>query len=954
MTQIPSRQIAQQLSDDQMEAHRINQANNPIITVSTLDQIQLLQEQSETQSSQLEETEWDEQLFRLRQQSAGGWWQRLSVKTKATVLAVVLGTAPVLAIGAFTYYFINRSMTRQVYDGKQQTAVQLANEFNTFLTNRFLDVQMLGRSPLLADSKVFESTPNEDKEKLFERYIELFGVYNSVALFDSGGDVILQSKGDKITNQKSQAYFQDVLKTEQPTIDLGSATDIAQASNIQLAAPVKDSASNNLIGVVRFQLPLEKLEQLLKKRAIAGERYYLINGEGNYFLTSGDKGRIGKSAKRHFAKYSQLQAVKGPTSFLDVDPDSKVQQLVTYVPLKDAAGLPKLNYGVLIASDVSTALAPQRQLLLTLLLGTVVTALIVGAIAAIIASRATRLVLAAAIAVEKIGKGELSTRLEFQGGDEIASLVGNINDMASRLETLVQEQVITTEQVQLLANVAGSRALELPDLLAELQQPLAKAREVLHVDRVMLYRFTTHDQGEISVEAAAPGFPLASDGLIQSFSMPESLLTSCRQGLSLPINTLMGVDLPPQYRQQLEKLEVKARLVTPIVSGEQLLGLIIADHCLAPYEWQPAEIEFLKQLAIQISLVINRVTLLEQTEQQAEEQRQLKEGLQMRALELLREVDPISKGDLTTRAKVTADEIGTIADSYNATVNNLRKIVVQVQEATQQVVTTTTVNETSVQSLAAEALRQAEEIGITLQQIEQMAATVQEVASSAEQAEKVVQQAAQTVEEGDTAMNRTINGIQAIRSTVAETAKKVKHLGESSQKISTVIDLISSFTAQTNMLALNASIEASRAGEQGRGFAVVASEVRALAQRSAEATEEIRKLIVGIQTETNEVVAAMEAGTEQVVTGTKLVDETRQSLNKITVASDQISHLVEAIVRATVVQFKASETVTQTMRDVAKIANKTSTEANQVSSSFEEMRQVAQSLQASVEQFKVG
>lgn len=202
-------------------------------------------------------------------------------------------------------------------------------------------------------------------------------------------------------------------------------------------------------------------------------------------------------------------------------------------------------------------------------------------------------------------------------------------------------------------------------------------------------------------------------------------------------------------------------------------------------------------------------------------------------------------------------------------------------------------------------------------------------------------------------MNRTVDGILAIRETVAETAKKVKHLGESSQKISAVVNLISTFAAQTNLLALNASIEAARAGEEGRGFAVVADEVRSLAQQSADATSEIEKLVAAIQAETNEVVTAMEAGTEQVVMGTKLVDETRASLNKITSVSTKISDLVEAITEATLIQTRASESVTETMTKVANIAAQTSTGATDVSYSFEQLRQVAQALQAEVGQFKL-
>jgi methyl-accepting chemotaxis protein len=320
---------------------------------------------------------------------------------------------------------------------------------------------------------------------------------------------------------------------------------------------------------------------------------------------------------------------------------------------------------------------------------------------------------------------------------------------------------------------------------------------------------------------------------------------------------------------------------------------------------------------------------------------------------LLQEVDPISKGDLTIRARVTADEIGTIADSYNATVGNLRKIVLQVQQAASQVAQTTSSNEASIQSLSTEALRQAEEIALALERAQEMAQSVKLVAANAEEALAAVVEASETVEEGDQAMNRTVDGILAIRETVAETAKKVKHLGESSQKISTVVNLISTFAAQTNLLALNASIEAARAGEEGRGFAVVADEVRSLARQSAEATNEIEKLVAAIQGETNEVVAAMEAGTEQVVMGTKLVDETRQSLNKITTVSSKISDLVASITQATVVQSQASQAVTQTMTNVAAIAEKTSQEATFVSSSFEQLLKVAKTLETEVGQFKV-
>jgi methyl-accepting chemotaxis protein PixJ len=202
-------------------------------------------------------------------------------------------------------------------------------------------------------------------------------------------------------------------------------------------------------------------------------------------------------------------------------------------------------------------------------------------------------------------------------------------------------------------------------------------------------------------------------------------------------------------------------------------------------------------------------------------------------------------------------------------------------------------------------------------------------------------------------MNRSVDGILAIRETVAETSKRLKRLSESSQKVSRVVNLISNFTTQTQLLALNAAIEATRAGEYGRGFVVVADEVRSLARQSAEATTEIEQLVQEIQEGTAEVSTAMETGIQQVAQGTNLVTDARQHLSAIVEATTQISHIVEGITQATQVQTQQFQSVTQTMTEVAVIANKTSEESIEISTSFKELLAMAQNLQTSADQFKV-
>ncbi|NER81025.1 MAG: GAF domain-containing protein [Leptolyngbya sp. SIO1D8] len=554
---------------------------------------------------------------------------------------------------------------------------------------------------------------------------------------------------------------------------------------------------------------------------------------------------------------------------------------------------------------------------------------------------------------QQVSDGNLNVTAEPKGSAETQSLAQTFNELVLRVKGFLGEQTLNARKATLFADVTGTKIDDAAALDELYNRIMVQARDILQTDRVVFYRFGDNWEGWVAAESASDKLPSA---LMQGLSdpcIPEETRARYFADEILQVDDVSAASFNPEHLQLLINLEVRSLLAVAVKSQGELYGLLIVHHCRSRHNWQASEIDFLRQLGTQLGLVIERIRLLEETEALAEEQRQIKEGLQRSALQLLMDVDPVSRGDLTVRAKVTEDEVGTIADSYNATITNLRKIVSQVKVAVEQVSTTTNANDESIRRLSTSALEQANEITVALDQTQEMAESVRQVAANAKDAERAVEQASQTVQEGDEAMNRTVDGIMAIRETVAETAKKVKRLGESSQKISNVVNLISGFAAQTNMLALNASIEASRAGEGGKGFAVVAEEVRELARQSAEATTEIEKLVAGIQTETNEVVLAMEEGTQQVVDGTKLVDETRQSLNRITTASEQISTIVDAITQATTLQSKASEDVTVSMTSVAEIANQNSEEANRVSSSFEELNTVAKALQEEVDRFKL-
>ncbi|MEO1299673.1 MAG: methyl-accepting chemotaxis protein, partial [Cyanobacteria bacterium J06636_16] len=340
--------------------------------------------------------------------------------------------------------------------------------------------------------------------------------------------------------------------------------------------------------------------------------------------------------------------------------------------------------------------------------------------------------------------------------------------------------------------------------------------------------------------------------------------------------------------------------------------------------------------------------------ERADEERQRSEVLQRELVQLLNEMEEASSGNLTVRTELTAGEIGIIGDVFNAIIENLRTIVLQVKQATGQVNTSIDESEGAIQQLADEALAQMDEISNTLNSVERMSRSIQEVADNARQAAEVAQLASGTAQDSGLAMDRTVESILDLRSTVAETGKKVKQLGEASQQISQVVSLINEIAMKTNLLAVNASIEAAHAGEEGQGFAVVASEVGQLAEQSAAATKEIEQIVKNIQMGTRDVVEAMEKGTTQVVEGTQLVQETKQGLGQIVEVSQKIDHLLQSISQATVSQAETSQSITQLMQQITQASKRTSDSSRQVAVRLQSTVEVARELESTVDQFKVG
>lgn len=353
----------------------------------------------------------------------------------------------------------------------------------------------------------------------------------------------------------------------------------------------------------------------------------------------------------------------------------------------------------------------------------------------------------------------------------------------------------------------------------------------------------------------------------------------------------------------------------------------------------------------QIARVV--LTTTSDATRRAAETEQAKEDLHRQVIRLLDDVEGAARGDLMVEAEVTADVLGAVADAFNLTIQNLREIVRQVKKAAVQVNQGSIDSESFARHQSSDALRMAEELAVTLNSVQMMTESIQRVAENAKEAEEVARTSSISALKGGESVERTVAGILQIRETVSETARKVKRLAEASQEISKIVALISQIASRTNLLALNASIQAARAGEAGKGFAIVADEVRQLADRSAKSLKEIEQIVLQIQSETGSVMTAMEEGIQQVIDVTERSEQAKKSLEDIIQVSNRIDSLVRSITADTVKQRENSHEVAQVMQSVELTAQETSQESQRVGGSLQKLVSISRDLLTSVERFRV-
>jgi twitching motility protein PilJ len=392
-----------------------------------------------------------------------------------------------------------------------------------------------------------------------------------------------------------------------------------------------------------------------------------------------------------------------------------------------------------------------------------------------------------------------------------------------------------------------------------------------------------------------------------------------------------------------------AALIIIAIAGSVALPLFHLPRWLAAL----AGFAALIPLALLFSYLRRAGVAALQAQRRADVQRVESDRNQQAIMRLLDEMSNLAEGDLTVQATVTEDITGAIADSVNYAVEALRKLVTTISQSGIQLDGAARQTQALASHLARASSAQSKQVGAATESIGAVASSIEEVSGNAERAADVARHSVDVAHKGGDAVRRTIDGMNTIRETIQDTSKRIKRLGESSQEIGNIIELISDIAEQTNILALNASIQASMAGEAGRGFAVVADEVQRLAERAANATKQIEVLVRTIQTDTNEAVVSMERSTTDVVGGALLAENAGAALQEIEQVSKQIASLVQNISASARGQSSAAQNIARNMQVLREISAQSADSTSATSQAIVKLADLSAALRKSITGFRL-
>lgn len=363
--------------------------------------------------------------------------KKFNLKVKATILGMAIGVIPVILIGSVTYLLAENSVDRKIKQFKMIEATSMIDKAEQFIKERYNNIEALSKSSIFKDQRLRQRIDRESKSQKLTKYLEIYGVYDSIAAIDLNGNNIATSKGKTILNHKDQDYFQEVLNRRSRFISQPRRDPVTGETVIYFSAPVRDSQNNTIVAIIVSRMPVVHLKKLLEEYGTNGSTYHLIDRSGKIFVSN--KQESATRADEHLPSFEELRQAKKPDFFKLYEQVESRKVLGGYAPFNNSQIIKDLGWDGFLVTDIEIAYADLNRLFFTIVVGTFSIAVLTGTISAILANRTIRPITEAAIAVEKIGRGDLDARLQVQGYDELAILGTNINSMADQIQILLRE-----------------------------------------------------------------------------------------------------------------------------------------------------------------------------------------------------------------------------------------------------------------------------------------------------------------------------------------------------------------------------------------------------------------------------------------------------------------------------------------------------------------------------------
>lgn len=830
-------------------------------------------------------------------------WQRSTLKTKTVVIAIALSVLPVVAAEAVELWHDSNLLNDKVTQDQEAKAILLGEGLNRFMGERYSDIQVIANLAILNDSRIAAETSLQAKQKILNQFIQSHSVYDSVALIDLDGKPTLSVGIPSAENYKESDFFKEALTTKHPVVGSPRKSEVNGVYSIFVAAPVIDTVSEKVIGIVRTRMPAAKVEEVFQDNPYFKQREHLFIDRDGLVFSGTRKDEVGQPIAQVFSAFPSFTLRQGVGTISTKNPQG-ASLLASYVPLKQLPTGPDLKWSILLAQDIGVLQSKQHQLVLIYVGVILASALGIGAIAAFLSKRMTRPILEACTALQKLGQGDLDTRLSVQGEDELAILGRNINQMANQVQSLVRQKETETERAQFIRRITlhMSESLNREDILKAATQD---TRQALKLDRVLVYQFKDDWSGTIVQEAVDPARSAAIEQSINGSWFVEGYLEHYRQGETVATPNVYEAGLTQRQVEQLESLHVKANLTAPIFVDRQLIALLIGHQCSNPRTWQPEEIDLFSRVAIQIGFAWEQANHLEQIKTAWQNQCCETTSLRSHLIQPLAEVE---------RALVKDGK--------------------------------------TVHHLTAALHQQIETSALTFKSIEQMSQAMQAISDQVQSISALTRTVATTAESGEASVDRGVGQFETSQAETSKAIHKIKHLEKSSERMTIAISQMKQFATQTaeqlNVFAVNTGLEASRAKEGGEQLAYLASEMGELAKRSVTTTQEIEQTMSEIQQDIREAVTLLNSGSAQGTAGTQFIQEARQKLGRILDTSQQLDQVVCSITEAARSQSLTAQKARDWVTAIVNTAKQTTCESDQVSASLHKTIESVQQIQSSV------